>query len=184
MVKFQKVFRVSPAAEEELQNLVGALERTVPQLKEIRVFGNYVNGTCDPDDYGLNIFVLTADEYFSCQRDQRRFDDGSDCAVWISESVQREDLRKRVFSEYASQFGKKLYLNILSQNDLNGIPGEIVPGYKEAYNNPIKTFLSGRLLYRNPNLYRTPSINVDIQPPPKEKHGLLRRLFCEAFGYL
>ena len=59
MVKFQKIFRVSPAAEKELQNLTGALERTVPMLQQVRVFGGYNDGNLDPDDIGLNVFVLT-----------------------------------------------------------------------------------------------------------------------------
>ncbi|MBU0898330.1 MAG: nucleotidyltransferase domain-containing protein [Nanoarchaeota archaeon] len=124
--------------ENELKQLVSVLERVIPALEEVRVFGSYENGNWNPDRSDIDIFVLTNDENFYSKKDtQFVLSDYTE-----HESKQRKKLRKLILENFSGNYKDKLSLHIYTPTDV-----EDVQGVDEGKGDLGKNIKNGRLLY-------------------------------------
>ncbi|MEK6955380.1 MAG: nucleotidyltransferase domain-containing protein [Nanoarchaeota archaeon] len=103
--------------EDELPKLVNVLINRIPSLLEIRLFGSYFDGNWNKDRSDIDIFSLTAEEYYSFRRDNRT---GNSCGFYyIEESLQRKNLRDIVKNDISAFiYRDRFHIHIVSREDL------------------------------------------------------------------
>ncbi|MEK6760669.1 MAG: nucleotidyltransferase domain-containing protein [Nanoarchaeota archaeon] len=128
---------MNETVEKDLENLVEVLRASVPELKQIGVFGSYNNGNWNPPKSDVDIFVLTNDERYSSL--------DAECPTrFIPDNLHRLDLRLKVEKMFPECYRKGFSLSIYSKKDI-----QTMLSYSEGGRLLAKNLLNGRLIYSN-----------------------------------
>ena len=125
--------------EDYLPILVEVIKNEIPALKEVRVFGSYLNeGKWNPEKSDIDIFVEVGDENYSVRKDMQELP-----GYRAIENKQRQGIRFKIKKEIPKEYRDRFNIHLLSSDDV-----KVYSDYEENERGLIgKSMKKGRLLY-------------------------------------